>query len=154
MPPAPPCADPEEMALFLAESSRLMEVTQTYLTHALRDGQQAVDRLAGVFTDIHEQLHPALTEGVEARLRQAIVQLQFYDRLSQRVGHVQSTLVEYQQLMARPDEAGSAACWRGFWQRMAASYPNAEDRRLLMGANGDGDRPVEEPGDCSDVELF
>ena len=100
---APPgSGNRNEMERHLRESGRLVETIQAYLEQSMQDGQEAVDALTAEFGGLYSQIQrqqsdkpSSSQEEIIQQLRQAIIHLQFYDRLFQRVEHIQTTLHDY-----------------------------------------------------------
>ncbi|MES9900058.1 MAG: hypothetical protein ABW148_13700 [Sedimenticola sp.] len=151
-----------ERARSIRESLRFFDITLQQLDKAMQEGQYSVDALAGLFSELYGKLPPhrltndpsslpTLAE-VSEQLRHAILHLQFYDHLFQRVNQIQNSLKNYRNLLERPGAIDSGEEWQQFWEVMEANSLNAEDRRLLHGLPATAEEEIGE--DTNGIELF
>ncbi len=68
---------------------------------------------------------------VGGKMRSAIIALQFYDRMTQRLDHVSSTLTALADLVEDPERLYSPFEWKGLQERIMADYSTPEERALF-----------------------
>lgn len=158
------------------EQRRLLDLVRAQLEHTRREGQRSVDELTRLFTALFETAQRlgqeagaddrcAAAHEQAVRLQrlsgEAIGALQFYDRLSQRIGHAIDGLEACRSLTA----AGSVApedhaAWSRFWSEIGDNYVLDVDRELLAfvlaGASSDEalERLRQRASIADRVELF
>jgi hypothetical protein len=99
---------------------------------------------------------------VSGQMQHAIIAFQFYDKLSQRLGHVSRSLEELAGLVGDQMRLYNPQEWRGLQQRIRSQYSMREEQAmfdaLLAGASiQDALRHMAEQaevGSDSDIELF
>ena len=121
--------------------------------------------LQHITTDIEEQA-PAMSAvpaciRANGNVRQVIMDLQHYDRLSQRFLHIKKNLSEIITVLSAPDREHEAL-WRNLQRRMRTVY-SKEQEQVMYKALHEG-QSLEEPGEAdgacsrpapnSDIELF
>lgn len=128
-----------------------------------------VDALSSVAEGAH-RLHaevdaaagPARTEALEAAVNRAIIQLQFYDRLSQRLGNARATLHACREVLDAGSVGQTPPSLRAVCDRLLARCAIAADQ-VLVEAVGRGDpidaalarlEVTEARGAEQDPELF
>lgn len=166
----------EDHAQPALELRRLLDLTIAQIDHAGAEGRVAISALVELFTALHGGLQgirlgaeagedprqtAAHAADLEAVARNAIVQFQFYDRMTQRLAHASASLRACQEALRDPGAPGQED-WDRFWGAIRALYAMSDDRRLLD-AVLDGASPDEalarlrqcDEGDEQDgVELF
>ncbi|MDR3395769.1 MAG: hypothetical protein P4L70_12260 [Parasulfuritortus sp.] len=100
---------------------------------------------------------------VSSQMQQAIVAFQFYDRLSQRLGHVGSSLEDLTHIVSDPGRLYNPAAWLELQQKIRSKY-TMEDEKVMFDtliATGDVKLALEqfvshkqEEAGSSDIELF
>jgi hypothetical protein len=71
------------------------------------------------------------TMNVAGMVNQAIVAFQFYDRLSQRLAHVNHGLAWLAELVGDQDQAASAAAWAALQGKIRARYSMPEEVEMF-----------------------
>ncbi len=165
------------------EAVRMLELAIAQIALAMRDGKAAVDDLDRAFTsaangiaavadlatsaahkrveDDHRRALVDQCADAQAGMQQSIIALQFYDRLSQRLEHVQNTLSGLSSLLGNPSQANDGQAWRSLRDSIRERYTMREEQVLFDAiSNGVG---VEQALDVAleqekqrddDVELF
>lgn len=151
---------------------------------ALREGDDNMGVLTEVFTRIASEvkameravgeLHPAKAvsaaksamnryhHAISSNVKSAIVAFQFYDRLTQRLSHVQDSLVALVELLSDESHMHSPEAWNGLKQALRSRYSMSQERNLfdalmtgVARKEALGDLAVQSSTqDTSEVELF
>lgn len=66
-----------------------------------------------------------------SKIQEAIVAIQFYDRLTQRLSHVDEGLLKLARLINDPDRLGSPEAWVEFKEELRSSYTMEQERFLF-----------------------
>ncbi len=152
-----PGAAPPGDGLALAESARVLGLARAQIEDSLGEADQAVDGLLAALGQLLEDLdaipggasdagdggavavlEPARLRRMRAEAGTVIEAIQFYDRLSQRLGHLRDVLGELAVLFSSPREAADPAAWEALHERVRELYANGADRRLFDALMGDG----------------
>jgi hypothetical protein len=137
----------------LRETVLMMELAVAQVEAAMTDSNASVDALTGTFTTMantikminerisgladSEATNPVKMElmmatmNVAGMVNQAIVAFQFYDRLSQRLSHVNNGLAWLAELVGDQDRAGSTAAWADLQQKIRARYSMPEENEMF-----------------------
>ncbi|MBS3896873.1 hypothetical protein [Silanimonas sp.] len=137
----------------LRETVLMMELAVAQVEAAMTDSNASVDTLTGMFTtmastirqinartadlDETEESAPvkrellATTAHVAGMVNQAIIAFQFYDRLTQRLSHVNHSLAWLAELVGDEQRIGSAADWAALQQRIRARYSMPEEIEMF-----------------------
>ncbi len=161
----------------------MMNLAVAQIEMAMKEGDDSVDALADSFTtmagevrvidisyqklnrDNLEQLRADIGERcgrVSAKMASAIVALQFYDRLTQRLAHVGNSLRSLTELVESPIRLYNPIEWQALQEKLRSKY-TMEEERLMFDVLMDGatvnealdeyrKRLTQKPQD--DVELF
>lgn len=143
-----------------AEAARVLALAETQLKSSIQEGSEGIAHLSHCFNVLTEN-HPELFEP----LHEAIIALQFYDRLSQRLEHATNTVEKLGDLMAQHQEIPSDR-WQSLQSSIRQSYTMETEREMfdfIMQGNSVGStldkyqhNLTNEEGDPenSDVSLF
>ena len=133
--------------------ANMLELCSAQMESALQDSDQAVEALIKVFqsvaetsrtlNDIGAQLPPetgaaikqALDQQLEALARQigtAVVSFQFYDKLTQRLGHVRYSLSSLAQFVCDRAQSSEQDQWRRMLNALRRLYRTDEERRIFQ----------------------
>jgi hypothetical protein len=137
----------------LRETVLMMELAVAQVEAAMTDSNASVDALTGTFTtmantiklinerisglDDNEATSPVKMElmmatmNVAGMVNQAIVAFQFYDRLSQRLAHVNNGLAWLAELVGDQKTVASAAAWAELQQKIRARYSMPEENEMF-----------------------
>ena len=163
----------------VGEIVRLLEVSVAQLERAMAEGDLSVESLLGVVTEVGGELQAARAGGdalagavpgegaspeligqLLSRLQRAVVELQFYDRLRQRLAHVHNSLDQLAQIIGDPGRLASPEAWSELKAQIRSTYAMEEERQifdaLMSGGSGeDLKRHREaEPAEAGGIELF
>lgn len=179
-PPASPADDwsPEY------ETALLLDLCEAQMEAAMRDSDQSVDQLVRAFTDLVEASRavselasklPASNgkenadelnrraELVAKQVNDAIVAFQFYDKLTQRLGHVRHSLTTLALFVCNRTHAQQRDHWHKLLTSLRRLYRTEEERvvfdMVAEGATADAVRAAvtqdeNKHSDTSSVELF
>lgn len=163
------------------ETIMMLSLAVAQIEMALRDSSGSVDVLTQSFTGMYEGLMALVKEAeqlpespvkqaiqasgqaVSARMQQAIVAFQFYDRMSQRLSHVNHTLGELSGLVQEPAKLYNPAAWHALQQQIRSKYTMEEEKLMFDTLLATGsvqaalDRYMaykQEQAGSADVELF
>lgn len=131
----------------------------------VRAGKQDLEKALAGLEVSHQKMRGSVSESAEqanelaGQISEAIVSLQFQDRVSQRVGHVVEALERLEQDVGAPLNKLAASRPRAIRSRqeeiaeqLKSTYTMARERSVLSEALGQEAVAVEEPG--NDIELF
>ncbi|MDO6460906.1 hypothetical protein Q4485_09375 [Granulosicoccaceae sp. 1_MG-2023] len=116
---------------------------------AIADIRAATTGLCGTDQD-------ALAQRLDGNIKRAVHALQFYDRLSQRLGHVEENLREVIGIVENADEDHSEL-WQKLQGRLRSVYSTEQEQALFCAFSGREYTGSEGAGGASgagDVELF
>lgn len=137
----------------LRETVLMMELAVAQVEAAMTDSNASVDALTGTFTTMANTIKliseriagladTEATAGVKMELlmatnnvaglvNQAIIAFQFYDRLSQRLSHVNNGLAWLAELVGDQERARSTAAWAELQQKIRARYSMPEEVEMF-----------------------
>lgn len=164
------------------ETARVLNLAVAQIAMAMQEGDDSVESLGRSFTEMVAQVEgiagdaaaydqgPSAPAGrilercaqVQSNMQQSIVAFQFYDRLSQRIDHVQHALEQLGELVGDTARLYNPAEWQALQVAIRSRYSMREEQEMfdvLLGGAG-----VEEAleqvrqrlneGDIDDIELF
>jgi hypothetical protein len=161
--------------------ANMLELCGVQMESALQDSDVAVDALIKAFTSVAEtaRVMNAMAEQLpaEARLhieqtlnkqldeitRQiaaAVVSFQFYDKLTQRLGHVRYSLSSLAQFVCDRAQSSERDQWRRLLNALRRLYRTEEERKIFEmiteGISVDLTTPADESGvvKTGEIELF
>ncbi|MBF0264760.1 MAG: hypothetical protein HQL46_05765 [Gammaproteobacteria bacterium] len=133
----------------LKETVLMINLAVSQVEQSMHEGGQSVDTLASSFTylaqvmcDMQDQLKH-LPEGNEKsrliettqvasnNINSAIIAFQFYDKLSQRLGHVSSDLFALTKLISDPSRLYSPPEWKKLQDMIRSQYTMEEERNMF-----------------------
>lgn len=166
------------------ETILMLGLAVSQIEMAMRDSGESVDKLADSFTTMfgHAQViadvAKSLPEGesrdnieancniVSAKMQEAIVAFQFYDRLVQRLSHVSHSIDDMAGLISDSSRLYNPHEWFGMQQKIRSKY-TMEEEKLMFDALMEGKSvkaalaiyqerkaSLGQSQDGSDVELF
>lgn len=132
--------------------AHMLDLCEAQMESALQESDKAVDSLIKAFTalanttrsvgDLAGQLPPeikqtaaGLDQQVDAMHRQmssAIVAFQFYDKLTQRLGHVRYSLSTLAMFVCDRQQAGERDQWQRLLTTLRRLYRTEEERQIFM----------------------
>jgi hypothetical protein len=137
----------------VGETVRMLHLATAQVEAAMRDSNASVAVLTDTFTAMAESLDridgtlnglPDASEGalikagihddtreVAAKVRQAIIAFQFYDKLMQRLDHASRGLASLAELVGDRDRLYDPAQWAGLQDQILAKYTMAEERAMF-----------------------
>ncbi len=155
------------------EIVRILRLACAQIQSAVQQSDQAVSSLGDAFAsilDCEDEISRELMQydaldsfaggacDSAARLgsqtRSAIVALQFYDRLSQRLDHVAGSLELLGDLLARDEDCATDSCWRQLHSQIRSRCSMHEERELFERIYGKQSETVTEVKPGSDFESF
>lgn len=169
-----PCWSPAQQ---LAHTLHLCEAQ---VDSALSESDRAVDALIKAFTvmveatrgvgELAQQLPEQLPQSATADLQQriaevhrqmtaAVIAFQFYDRLTQRLGHVRGSLSALADFVMDTPRTQQRAEWQQLLATLQRQYRTEEERQIFFAMTAEAlgpehraaPEPVAPPGD---IELF
>jgi hypothetical protein len=179
--PASTAARPDLDWSQVRETILMLNLGIAQLEMAMRDSNGSVDVLTHAFTGMFGNMM-GLVEMVETlpespvkqsvqelgatvsnQMQQAIVAFQFYDRLSQRLGHVGRSLEDLTNIVSDPARLYNPGAWHELQQKIRSKY-TMEDEKIMFDtllATGDVKLALEqfvgrkqEEAGGSEIELF
>ncbi len=166
----------------IAETVRMLNLAVAQIGVAMAEGEDSVQALTASFTGMVGRVQQVAAEaarlppeqaaiaeaigahckGVQQSMQQGIVAFQFYDRLSQRIDHVQHALEQLAELIADNGRLYNPMEWQRLQQAIRGRYTMQEEQAmfdaLLAGASVEEAleqvRPRLDQGDIDDIELF
>lgn len=125
--------DKDELC-FRSETAKLLALNVAQIHSGLHEGDSSIEQLGSSFQDLakfcmHVQNSPnsddetkVLAQSVLSQVDSAIVSFQFYDRLTQRLAHVQNNLSLLSELLSDENRLDDSNDWRSLRDRIKASY--------------------------------
>jgi len=189
---APAAATPEEWSPE-QQIAHLLRLCDAQMESALCESDLAIDALIKVFTTVAEAVralepgthtrahagahtdahsgasgpaqYQAQLDAVGRQMAGAVVAFQFYDKLSQRLGHVRHSLSSLARLVCDDAQSGQRERWQALFTQLRSAYRTEEERqifrRIVDGASLDAARehmqsatPARRPATGDDIELF
>jgi hypothetical protein len=162
--------------------ANMLELCGVQMESALQDADMAVDTLIKAFTGVAEtarvmnalaeQLPPEARVHIENTLNKqldditrqigaAVVSFQFYDKLTQRLGHVRYSLSSLAQFVCDRAQSSERDQWRRLLNALRRLYRTEEERKIfemitagvsvdLTAVSADETQPVK----TGEIELF
>lgn len=128
----------------------MLELAAAQIHAAMRDSNLSVAVLSESFTAMAASMH-----GLQARLRdsgppelearvdeagaamdQALIAMQFYDRLAQRLEHVEHGLGHLAQLLSDPARIAAPPAWQALQAEIQSRYTTEEERTMFAAVMG------------------
>lgn len=165
---------------FRSETARLIALNVAQIHTGLNEGDASIDTLSNSFqllanfcdeiqqidnTDANGQLEQVkqIAGSMSGQVSSAIMAFQFYDRLCQRLDHVQSNLNMLSGLITDEEHIANAKGWQGLRDKIKSSYTMETEHQMheavMNGASIEqalemfkqalADQPEED-----DIELF
>jgi molybdopterin converting factor small subunit len=166
--------------------AHMLGLCEAQMESALAESDQAVDTLIKVFTNLGDtvrelrqlsaELPPELRERLEGKLGEriaainnqiaaAVVAFQFYDKLTQRLGHVRYSLTSLAMFVCNRTQTTQRDQWQRLFSTLRRLYRTEEEREVfklvLQGASADDARAHSEQqaskraaSNAGDIELF
>ncbi len=161
------------------ETVMMLSLAVTQIDRAMNEGTDSVSSLTDSFTTMAQSA--SLIDGagetlpdssakktilknsqmISSQMQSAIVAFQFYDKLSQRLNHVCTSLSSLSELVGDSKRLFNPSEWQGLQENIRSKYPTESDKRmfdaLLAGASVEdalktSNAECEEETD--DIELF
>lgn len=163
--------------LHLEQTIKMLYLAVAQIETALGEGNEEASLIGQAMTAINQQLAHLRQTGadetvcanIEENLMNAVTAFQFYDRMSQRVDHVQAGLRHLIQVMGDQHDIHNPEAWQHIQQEIKASYTMEAERlmfdKIMQGMpldealaifrhNFRGHDTVTEDDDGDIVELF
>ena len=165
------------------QTARMLALCEAQMEAATHDSDAAVSMLADAFTDLiaavrelgtlsktpHDTAAPQALEDINARcatltkqVAATIVAFQFYDKLSQRLGHVRYSLSTMALFICDRANSQRPEHWEKLLSTLGRLYRTAEERAIFDSIAGslslttsEHDEPLsKELSDAGSIELF
>jgi hypothetical protein len=148
-PAQPDVTDGDAIADWTPEQqvAHMLELCEAQMESAMAEADNAVDTLVQAFSAVAESTRalralaqdPAagagtLTRQIEemsAHTAKAVVAFQFYDKLSQRLGHVRHSLTTLALFVCDPKQARERSQWRRLFATLRRLYRTEEERQIF-----------------------
>ena len=165
--------------------AQMLELCEAQMESALAESDQAVDALIEAFTGLHEttralkaiarELPPEQRNPLDGRLEQkisaiheqmsaAVVAFQFYDKLTQRLGHVRYSLTSLAMFVCDRAQTSQRESWQRLFNTLGRLYRTEAEREIfqlmVQGASAEDarakaeQRDQREPNQAGEIELF
>lgn len=166
--------------------AHMLGLCEAQMESALAESDQAVDALIKAFTGLSEatralnaiadDLPPELREKLGGNLKQqvgaihdrmssAVVAFQFYDKLTQRLGHVRYSLTSLAQFVCNRAQTSQRESWQRLFTTLRRLYRTEEEREIfqlmVQGASAEDARAQaehhnedREARQAGEIELF
>lgn len=166
--------------------AHMLGLCEAQMESALAESDQAVDVLIKAFTGLHDttralnaianDLPPELRDRLNGQLEQqisaiheqmssAVVAFQFYDKLTQRLGHVRYSLTSLAMFVCNRTQTSQRESWQRLFSTLRRLYRTEEEREIfqlmVQGASAEDARAQAEQHDderaanqSGDIELF
>ncbi|WP_016957574.1 hypothetical protein [Catenovulum agarivorans] len=128
-------------ACFRAETARLLSLSVAQIHLGLSDGDVSIGKVIEFCSEVSAQCEALqnkldsqetaqATEAMNQQIKKAIIALQFYDRLSQRLAHVSSGLEELADLLAMEEMIRKAAPWSNLREKLVQQYCLVDEKEV------------------------
>jgi len=125
----------------------LLQLAAAQLALSLKETEQPFDDLSKLFIEIVEGYNAiegligsteqsdiiklqSLHQDTQTRVRNAIIDFQFYDRMTQRLQHIMGTIQDAIRTLELKDN-GNDTDWREIFERIEKSYTMREETQLF-----------------------
>jgi hypothetical protein len=133
--------------------AHMLGLCEAQMESALAESDQAVDALIKAFTGLHEatralstladDLPPELRDKLNGKLEQqvgaiheqmssAVVAFQFYDKLTQRLGHVRYSLTSLAMFVCNRAQTSQRESWQRLFSTLRRLYRTEEEREIFQ----------------------
>lgn len=164
------------------ETILMLDLAVAQMEMAMSDSADSVDVLTHAFTSMFDNLMAlreavadlpesplkqrieATSEQVSGQMQAAIIAFQFYDRLSQRLAHVSSSLTDLTGIVSEPARLYNPFAWHELQQKIRSQYTMEDERAMFDTLLATGNvrlaleqyvaRRQQAAGDGSEIELF
>ena len=131
------------------ETVLMLNVAVSHIDKTLRDGDDSINTLVESFTSLvgkaqtikkaagnlpeTEEKSTILgnCQDIASKVNGAIIALQFYDKLSQRLSHISHSLGSMAELINNPDQLFNPYEWHGLQEMIKSKYTNETDRAMF-----------------------
>jgi len=131
------------------ETVLLLNLAVAQITGTLNEGDESVNALTGSLTsmmgdistlqatlkDVEQSAAQESMQGscdaISAQMNKAVVAFQFYDKLTQRLNHLNGSLMGLAALMDAPERLHNPDAWRGLQQQIKSRYTVDEDSAIF-----------------------
>lgn len=160
--------------------ARVLGLCETQMGSALNDADVAMQTLVESFTSVAKSarsmqaLAMAMPQTVQApaaelceqldsmnqQLVAAVIAFQFYDKLTQRLGHVRYSLSSLADFVCDSTQSTQRKQWDGLLRTLEQLYRTEEERQIFKRMVQTGPRQpapastAPRPAACGDIELF
>lgn len=165
--------------------AQMLGLCEAQMESALAESDQAVDALIEAFTGLHKttqalqtiarDLSPELRNQLGDKLEQrvnaiqeqmsaAVVAFQFYDKLTQRLGHIRYSLTSLAMFVCNRTQTSKRESWQRLFNTLGRLYRTEEEREIFQlmvqgasveDARAKAERHVQrEPNRAGEIELF
>lgn len=173
MPPAAQDWTPEQ------QIAHMLDLCEAQIEAALSESDLAVEALIKSFTALTDAMQAARAsapderndgaapplDAVSKQMAAAVVAFQFYDKLTQRLGHVRYSLSTLALFVCNRSQASQREQWRKLFNTLRRLYRTAEERQIfelmVEGATAEDARAQAQQttqslrrGPTGDIELF
>lgn len=130
----------EQEWLYLEQTIKMLSLAIAQIETALHEGNHAAATMGDSFNDIRSLLNVVRQDSpesvdncntIEKLVNSTVIDMQFYDRLSQRVDHVQNGLRKLLEIMNDPEALVDPTQWKQSQDQIKASY-TMEAERLMF----------------------
>ena len=155
-----------QMEIALRESDDEVEhLTDAFTSMVNRETEiaNAIDKLSSRDSDlaIHESIKQKAEE-VTGKMQGAIIAFQFYDKLTQRLGHVCNSMEELSALLGDDQRIDQTSEWTNLQSAIKSKYSMREEHELFDAVMAGGDvreainnfKKVKKDDSFTDIELF
>lgn len=126
---------------FRAETARLLSLSVAQIHLGLSDGDVSIGKVIEFCSEVSAQCEALqnkvdsqetaqATEAMNQQIKKAIIALQFYDRLSQRLAHVSSGLEELADLLAMEEMIRKASPWSNLREKLVQQYCLVDEKEV------------------------
>jgi len=147
------------------EAARLVDLGSAQIQQALADGDRQMSELSSAFVALAARLHASADGATDAELladvQRAMMAMQFYDRMAQRLTHVGSSLEGLSELLLDEQRYVDPGQWSALHERIKSSYSTREEAELFAAAEAgaSGATLIRNAGggdaaDDDDIEFF
>ena len=131
------------------ETVLMLQLAVSYLQRGMLEGDESINTLTGSFTKMmdgtaniagtikaidDEQVKETVLsqcKDIDVMMQNAIMAFQFYDKLTQRLGHVSTSMSSLSDLVSNPARLHSPAEWVRLQEDIKDKFTIPEDRQIF-----------------------
>ena len=117
--------------------AHMLDLCEAQIEAALSESDIAVDALTKAFSTLADAMRAngadaAQTDALSKQMASAVMAFQFYDKLTQRLGHVRYSLSTLALFVCDRSQASEREQWRKLFMTLRRLYRTEEERQIFQ----------------------